>query len=101
MLGQTNFEKALPGKYKHQAKLAVRDEYNFEFLEISEEHNERELELALMKNIRKFLMEMGGDFAFIGNQYRLALEEYFSIDILLYHRRLKSLVAIRFEDRKV
>lgn len=100
LLGQTNFDKALPEKYKHQAKLAVRDEYNFEFLEISEEHNERELELAIMKNIRKFLMEMGGDFAFIGNQYRLALEEDFSIDILLYHRRLKSLVAIDLKTGK-
>lgn len=100
LLGQTNFEKALPEKYKQQAKLAVRDEYNFEFLEISEEHNERELELAIMKNIRKFLMEMGGDFAFIGNQYRLALEEDFSIDILLYHRRLKSLVAIDLKTGK-
>jgi predicted nuclease of restriction endonuclease-like (RecB) superfamily len=100
LLGQTNFDKALPDKYKHQAKLAVRDEYNFEFLEISEEHNERELELAIMKNIRKFLMEMGGDFAFIGNQYRLALEEDFSIDILLYHRRLKSLVAIDLKTGK-
>lgn len=47
LLGQTNFDKALPEKYKHQAKLAVKDEYNFEFLEISDEHNERELELAI------------------------------------------------------
>lgn len=100
LLGQTNFDKTLPEKYKHQAKLAVRDEYNFEFLEIGEQHNERELELAIMKNIRKFLMEMGGDFAFIGNQYRLALEEDFSIDILLYHRRLKSLVAIDLKTGK-
>ena len=94
LLGQTNFDKALPEKYKFQAKLAVRDEYNFDFLEISEEHNERELEIALMKNMKKFIMEMGGDFAFIGNQYRLTLEEDFSVDILLYYRRLKSLVAI-------
>jgi predicted nuclease of restriction endonuclease-like (RecB) superfamily len=100
LLGQTNFDKTLPEKYKQQAKLAVRDEYNFEFLEIGEEHNERELELAIMKNIRKFLMEMGGDFAFIGNQYRLALEEDFSVDILLYHRKLKSLVAIDLKTGK-
>jgi predicted nuclease of restriction endonuclease-like (RecB) superfamily len=100
LLGQTNFDKALPEKYKHQAKLAVKDEYNFEFLEIGDEHSERELELALMKNMRKFLMEMGGDFAFIGNQYRLELEEDFSIDILLYHRRLKSLVAIELKTGK-
>lgn len=100
LLGQTNFDKALPEKYKHQAKLAVKDEYNFEFLEISDEHNERELELVIMKNMRKFLIEMCGDFAFIGNQYRLALEEEFCIDILLYHRRLKSLVAIDFKTGK-
>jgi predicted nuclease of restriction endonuclease-like (RecB) superfamily len=100
LLGQTNFDKALPEKYKYQAKLAVKDEYNFEFLEIGDEHSERELELALMKNMRKFLMEMGGDFAFIGNQYRLELEEDFSIDILLYHRRLKSLVAVELKTGK-
>ncbi len=100
LLGQTNFDKALSQKYKHQAKLAVKDEYNFEFLEISEEHNEKELELAIMKNMRKFLMEMGGDFAFIGNQYKLKLEEDFYIDILLYHRRLKSLVAIELKTGK-
>ena len=100
LLGQTNFDKTLPEKYRHQAKLAVRDEYNFEFLEISDEHNERELELAIMKNIRKFLMEMGGDFSFIGNQFRLALEEDFSIDILLFHRKLKSLVAIDLKPGK-
>jgi predicted nuclease of restriction endonuclease-like (RecB) superfamily len=100
LLGQTNFDKALPEKYKYQAKLAVKDEYNFEFLELGEEHNERELELAIMKNIRKFLMEMGGDFTFVGNQYKLSLEEDFFIDILLYHRRLKSLVAIDLKTGK-
>jgi predicted nuclease of restriction endonuclease-like (RecB) superfamily len=98
LLGQTNFDKALPQQYKHQAKLAVRDEYNFEFLEIKDQHNERELEAAIMNNMRKFLIEMGGDFAFIGNQYRLELDEKdYSIDILLYHRRLKALVAIELK----
>lgn len=100
LLGQTNFDKSLPEKYKHQAKLSVRDEYNFEFLEIGDEHNERELELAIMKNMRKFLMEMGGDFTFVGNQFKLSLEEDFYIDILLYHRRLKSLVAIELKTGK-
>jgi predicted nuclease of restriction endonuclease-like (RecB) superfamily len=100
LLGQTNFDQSLPEKYKHQAKLAVSDEYNFEFLEIGEEHSERELELAIMKNMRKFLVEMGGDFSFIGNQYKLGLEEDFYIDILLYHRRLKALVAIELKTGK-
>ncbi len=101
LLNQTNFDKAVPEKYKHQAKLAVKDEYNFDFLEITEDHNEKELELALMKNIRKFLSEMGGDFAFIGNQYRLHVgEEDFYIDLLLYHRKLKSLVVIELKAGK-
>ncbi len=101
LLNQTNFDKSVPERYKHQAKLAVKDEYNFDFLELTEEHNEKELELALMKNIRSFLMEMGGDFAFIGNQYRLQIDgEDFYIDLLLYHRKLKSLVAIELKAGK-
>jgi predicted nuclease of restriction endonuclease-like (RecB) superfamily len=101
LLNQTNFNKAVPEKYKHQAKLAVKDEYNFDFLEITEDHNEKELELALMKNIRKFLSEMGGDFAFIGNQYRIQVgDEDFYIDLLLYHRKLKSLVVIELKAGK-
>lgn len=101
LLNQTNFNKAVPDKYKHQAKLAVKDEYNFDFLELTEDHNEKELEFALMKNIRAFLSEMGGDFAFIGNQYRLQVgDEDFYIDLLLYHRKLKSLVAIELKAGK-
>ena len=54
-----------------------------------------------MKNIRQFLLEMGSDFAFIGNQYRLQVgEDDFYIDLLLYHRKLKSLVAIELKAGK-
>jgi predicted nuclease of restriction endonuclease-like (RecB) superfamily len=98
LLNQTNFDKSLPEKYKHQAKLAVKDEFSFEFLELPEEHSEKELEQALMKNIRSFLIELGSDFTFVGNQYRLTIgDEDFYIDILLYHRKLKSLVAIELK----
>lgn len=101
LLGQTNFDKTVEEKHRHQAKLSVRDEYNFEFLEIQEEHVEKELETAIMKNMRSFLTEMGGDFTFMGNQYRLEVgEDNYYIDILLYHRRLKSLVAIELKAGK-
>ena len=73
LLNQTNFDTALAERYKHQAKLAVKDSYAFDFLEISERYSEQELELGLLKNIRGLLMEMGGDFAFMGNQYHLAM----------------------------
>jgi predicted nuclease of restriction endonuclease-like (RecB) superfamily len=101
LLNQTNFNEAVPEKYQYQAKLAVKDEYNFDFLELGDEHSEKELELALMKNVRKFLMEMGGDFAFIGNQFRLQVDdEDFYLDLLLFHRKLKSLVAIELKAGK-
>jgi predicted nuclease of restriction endonuclease-like (RecB) superfamily len=82
---QTNFNKAVPKKYRDQAKLAVKDEFTFDFLELSEDHNEHELEQGLMNNVRKFLVEMGGDVCFVGNQYRLDVGgEEFYIDVLLY-----------------
>ncbi len=98
VLNQTNFDKALEEKYRHQANLAVKDSYNFDFLDLREEYNERELELGLIKNIRSFLLEMGGDFSFMGNQYKLEVEgDEFFIDLLLYHRRLKCLIAIELK----
>jgi len=101
LTNQTNFDKTLPAKYKNQANLAIKDEYTFGLLELSEEHSERELEIALVNNIRKFLTEMGGYFTFIGNQYKLEIEdEEFFIDILLFHRKLKCLVAVELKIGK-
>ncbi|MCK4928043.1 MAG: DUF1016 family protein, partial [Candidatus Aenigmarchaeota archaeon] len=101
MLNQTNFNETLPKEIKNQAKLAVKDEYIFDFLELSDEHSEKELERAAIAKIERFLLEMGGVFAFIGSQYRLEVngEEYF-IDLLLYHRILKCLVAIELKIGK-
>lgn len=98
LLGQTNFDKALPADRKVQARLAVKDEYIFDFLELGEDHGERELEKALIGRIEHFLREMGGRFAFIGSQYRLEVsdKEYF-IDLLLFHRQLQCLVAVELK----
>jgi hypothetical protein len=98
MLNQTNFDKALPDMIRRQAKLAVKDDYTFDFLELDEDHDERELERALIAKINRFLVEMGGVFAFVGNQFRIEIEGHeFLIDILLYHRRLRALVAIELK----
>ena len=101
LLGQTNFDQALPPELRAQAKLAVKDDYTFDFLELGEEHSERELERALIARIEDFLRAMGGMFAFMGSQYRLEVDgdEYF-IDLLLFHRRLKALVAIELKIGK-
>lgn len=101
LLGQTNFDQALTPKLRAQAELAVRDEYTFDFLELGDEHSERELETALIARVEDFLRAMGGMFAFMGSQFRLEVggEEFF-IDLLLFHRRLRCLVAIELKVGK-
>ena len=98
MFSQTNFEKNLSKKMQSEAKLAIKDEYAFGFLELGEEHNEHELERAIVRNIEGFLREVGNIYTFIGSQYRLEVDgQEFFIDILLHHRKLKSLVAIELK----
>jgi predicted nuclease of restriction endonuclease-like (RecB) superfamily len=98
LLGQTNFDATLPVNIKHQAISAVKDEYTFDFIDLADEYTERQLELSLVNNVRSFLLEMGSQFTFIGNQYKLQIDdkEYF-IDLLLYHRELQCLVAIELK----
>jgi predicted nuclease of restriction endonuclease-like (RecB) superfamily len=95
---QTNFGKTLPHVPRAQSILAMNDEYIFDFLDLGDEYKERELEAALISRVENFLREMGGNFAFIGSQYRLEVggKEYF-IDLLLYHRALRCLVAIELK----
>src|ERR1035437_5674346 len=101
LLGQTNFDRAVTPAIRAQAKLAVQDEYPFDFLELGDQHSERELERALIARIEHFLRAMGGMFAFVGSQFRLEVDgEEFFIDLLLFHRRLKSLVAIELKIGK-
>lgn len=98
LLGQSNFDLTLPETIKNQAMLALKDEYTFDLVGLSEEHSEYELEQAIIKNIRAFLMEFGPDFSFVGNQYRIEVDgrEYF-IDLLLYNRRLQAMIAIELK----
>lgn len=98
MLNQTNFDLTLPAERRVQTKLAVKDEYTFDFAELSPEYSEHELEMQLVNNVRAFLIEMGGDFTFIGNQYHMVVgSRDLYIDLLLFHRRLRSLVAIELK----
>ena len=100
LLNQTNFEQTLPAEIQNQAKLAVKDEYTFDFLGLGDEYSERQLEQAVLTRIDLFLREMGGVFSFVGSQYHLEIsdKEYF-IDLLLFHRRLRCLVAIELSWR--
>lgn len=95
---QSNFNKALPIHLSEQANETLKSEYNLDFLGITSPILERQLENKLIENIRDLIMELGYGFCFIGNQYRLKLneKEYF-IDLLFYHRILKCLVAIELK----
>ena len=101
LTNQTNFEDHLPKELAYEAKTVVRDEYTFDFLELTSDHTEKELETAILAKIQLFLREMGGVLSFVGSQYHLEIGgEDFFVDLVLYHRRLKALVAIELKRGK-
>lgn len=96
-----NFKNTLPAPQSDLAASIIKDPYNLEFLDISGKLYERELEEKLIDHIRKFLLELGQGFAFIGNQYHLELagEDYY-LDLLFYHVKLKCYVVIELKTGK-
>ena len=73
----------------------VKDPYVLEFLNLKDEYSESELEAALIEKLEGFLLELGGDFAFVGRQRRLRVDdEWYRVDLLFFHRRLRCLVII-------
>lgn len=93
-----NFEKALPEHLQEQADEVFKSRYNLAFLGIAQPIKELELEKRLVEKIRHFILELGAGFSFVGNQHCLSLngKEYF-IDMLFFHRKLRSLVAIELK----
>ena len=93
-----NFPSTLPEHLAEQAEEALKSSYNLEFLGISHEVKERELETRLIEQLQDFILELGYGFCFVGRQHRLTLgdKEYF-VDLLFYHRFLKSLVAFELK----
>ena len=95
-----NFENTLPKPNSDLAKEILKDPYQFDFLTIDEKVRERELEKALIDNIRDFLLELGKGFAFVGNQYHLNVgDENYYIDLLFYHLQLRSFVVVELKQR--
>ncbi len=73
----------------------IKDPLILEFLDLKDEYSESQLEEALILHLESFLLELGGDFAFLGRQKRLRVgDAWFRIDLLFYHRRLRCLVII-------
>ncbi|MFH0990411.1 MAG: PDDEXK nuclease domain-containing protein [bacterium] len=77
------------------AEEEIKDPYVLEFLGLKDEYSENDLEEALIVHLERFLLELGGDFAFIGRQKRLRIgNEWYRIDLLFFHRKLRCLVVI-------
>lgn len=87
-------EEALPGDALSPEE-EIKDPFVLEFLDLKDEYSESDLEEALIHRLEDFLLELGGDFAFIGRQRRLRIgKEWYRIDLLFFHRRLRCLVVI-------
>ncbi len=91
----TNFDRTLPPTQSDMAREVLKDPYTFDFLSLSEEAHERDLERGLVEHIREFLLELGAGFAFVGQQVRLEVGgEDFALDLLFYHLRLRCFVVV-------
>ncbi len=91
----SNFQYALPTEQSDLAQELTKDPYNFDFISIRENYDEKELKDALMDNITRFLLELGKGFAFVGREYPLPIEgteEW--IDLLFYHLKLHCYVVV-------
>ncbi|MGO8670327.1 MAG: PDDEXK nuclease domain-containing protein [Capsulimonadaceae bacterium] len=91
----TNFARALPPPQSDLARELLKDPYNFEFLTLQQDAEERALEKGLVDHIQKFLLELGAGFAFVGRQYHLEVgDQDYYIDLLFYHLKLRAYVVI-------
>jgi len=91
----TNFQATLPKPQSDLAEQLIKDPYSFDFLTLTEEAHERDLERGLLAHLRQFLVELGVGFAFVGSQVPLEVGgEDFKIDLLFYHLKLRCFVVI-------
>lgn len=93
-----NFKNTLPESTSDLAHQLLKDPYQFDFLALTENYKERELENALVENITKFLLELGSGFAYVGKQVPLQVgDQEFFIDLLFYHLKLRAYVVIELK----
>jgi len=90
-----NFDATLPDIHSQWAKSVFKDPYIFDFTTLATEFSERELEVALTKNVEKFLVELGAGFAFVGRQYHLEISDKdVYLDLLFYHLKTRCFIVI-------
>lgn len=88
----------VPAVWSQLPQNLFKDPYIFEFLDLPEGHSEKDLEKALIKNLQKFILEVGKGFTYMGNQYRLQVgnKDYYT-DLLFYHRDLQCLILFELK----
>jgi predicted nuclease of restriction endonuclease-like (RecB) superfamily len=97
----SNFETTLPKPESDLARESLKDPYRFDFLNLTDEAQEREIEGALVKHVTSFLLELGAGFAFVGRQVVLDVGgDEFKIDLLFYHLKLRCYVVIELKAGK-
>ncbi|NCD35142.1 MAG: DUF1016 domain-containing protein [Spartobacteria bacterium] len=97
----TNFEQRLPKPQSDLARESLKDPYRFDFLGLTDEAQEREIENALVSHVTQFLLELGAGFAFVGRQVLLDVDgEEFFLDLLFYHLKLRCYVVIELKAGK-
>lgn len=103
IIGQNNFSTQIDSVVlRRRALETFKNNYVFDFVEVDEDVefvDEKVLEREIVANIRNFIMAFGSDFAFMGNQYRLTVDEHdYFVDLLFYHRGLRCLVAVELKS---
>lgn len=94
----SNFQTTLPSPQSDLARQTLKDPYVFDFLTLTRDYNERQLEQGLLQHITKFLLELGAGFAYIGRQVPLQVgQKNFFLDLLFYHVHLHSYIVIELK----
>ncbi|WP_317045982.1 PDDEXK nuclease domain-containing protein [Brumimicrobium mesophilum] len=95
----TNFSNTLPEPFSDLAQQTLKDPYVFDFMQLTEGFKEKDLENQLVNHIKKFLLELGKGFAFVGQQYHLEIanKDYY-MGLLFYHIKLKCYVVIELKS---
>ncbi len=96
-----NFKDTLPQPFSDLAQQTLKDPYVFDFMQLSNDFREKDIENQLIIHIQKFLLELGKGFAFVGRQYHLQVADNdYYIDLLFYHIKLKCYVVLELKNTK-
>ena len=94
-----NFSETLPSNEAHEVTSMLKDPYIFDMLTFTEEYNERDVEIGLVKHVEQFLVEMGAGFGFMGRQYHIEVsgDDYY-IDLLMYNSFMHRYMVVELKN---